>query len=48
VHRLALDSQELSKAIAEFRPKQALSADLVAKTKEIEKLAHDIAELAKG
>jgi hypothetical protein len=48
VHRLALDTQELSKAIAEFRPKQALSTDLVTKTKEIEKLAHDIAELAKG
>jgi hypothetical protein len=48
VQRLALDTQELSKAIAQFAPKQALSAELVGKTKEIEKLAHDIAELAKG
>jgi hypothetical protein len=48
VQRLALDSQELNKAIAQFGPKQALPAELVGKTKEIEKLAHDIAELAKG
>ena len=48
VQQLALDTQELSKAIAEFGPKQALSPDLVTKTREIEKLAHDIAELAKG
>ena len=48
VRRLALDSQELNKAIAQFGPKQVLPADLVDKTKEIERLAHDIAELAKG
>jgi len=48
VQRLALDTQELSKAIAQFGPKQALPAELVDKTKEIERLAHDIAELAKG
>jgi hypothetical protein len=48
VRRLALDAQELSKAIAQFGPKQALPAELVGKTKDIEKLAHDIAELAKG
>jgi hypothetical protein len=48
VQRLALDTQELSKAVAEFGPKQALSAELVGRTKEIERLAHDIAVLAKG
>jgi hypothetical protein len=48
VQRLALDTQELSNAVAQFGPKQALSSALVDKTKEIEKLAHDIAELAKG
>jgi hypothetical protein len=48
VQRLALDTQELRQAIAEFGPKQALSPDLVTKTKEIERLAHEIAELAKG
>lgn len=48
VQQLALDTQELSKAIAQFGPRQALPADLVGKTKEIERLAHDIAELAKG
>ena len=48
VQRLAMETQELTRAISEFGPKQALSAELVGKTKEIEKLAHDIAELAKG
>jgi hypothetical protein len=48
VKQLALDTQELNKAIAQFGPKQALPAELVGKTKEIEKLAHDIAVIAKG
>jgi hypothetical protein len=48
VQRLALDAQELSKAVAQFGPKQPLTADLVGKTKEIERLARDIAVLAKG
>ncbi len=48
VQRLAMETQELTRAISEFGPKQTLSAELVGKTKEIEKLAHDIAELAKG
>lgn len=48
VRQLAMDTQELSKAIAQTGPTQALPAELVGKTKEIEKLAHDIAVLAKG
>jgi hypothetical protein len=48
VLRLVSDTQELNKAVAQFGPRQPLSSDLVGKTKEIEKLAHDIAELAKG
>jgi hypothetical protein len=48
VQRLALDTQELNNAVAQFGPRQALSVELVGKTKEIEKLARDIAALAKG
>jgi hypothetical protein len=48
VLRLVSDTRELNKAVAQFGPRQALSAEMVGKTKEIEKLAHDIAELAKG
>lgn len=47
VEHLVRDTQELKKAIDEFGPTQRLSADLIGKTKEIEKLAHDIAALAK-
>jgi hypothetical protein len=48
VQQLVRSTQELKKAIEEFGPQRALSADMIGKTKEIEKLAHDIAELAKG
>lgn len=48
VQQLVRSTQELKAAIAEFGPKQPLSAQMIGKTKEIEKLAHDIAELAKG
>jgi hypothetical protein len=48
VQQLVRTTQELTKAMEGFGPKQSLSAELIGKTKEIEKLAHDIAELAKG
>jgi hypothetical protein len=48
VQQLVRSTQELKKAMEAFGPKQSLSADIIGKTKEIEKLAHDIAELAKG
>jgi hypothetical protein len=48
VQQLVRTTQELKKAMEGFGPKQPLSAEMIGKTKEIEKLAHDIAELAKG
>jgi hypothetical protein len=48
VQRLVSDTHELNNAVAQFGPKQTLSAEMIGKTKEIERLAHDIAELAKG
>jgi hypothetical protein len=48
VQQLVRNTQELQKAIEGFAPKQPLSAEMIGKTKEIEKLAHQIAELAKG
>jgi predicted RNase H-like nuclease (RuvC/YqgF family) len=48
VRQLVRDTEELKKAVEQFGPEQSLSAELVGKTKEIEKLAHDIATLAKG
>jgi hypothetical protein len=48
VQQLVRDTQELKKALEGFGPKQQLSAEMIGKTKQIEKLAHDIAELAKG
>lgn len=48
VERLVRETHELNKAIEEFGPKQPLPAEVIGKTKEIEKLAHDIAALAKG
>jgi hypothetical protein len=48
VQQLVRSTQELTKAMEGFGPKQPLSAEMIDKTKEIEKLAHDIAELAKG
>ena len=47
VQQLVRDTQELKKAIEHVGPKQQLSVELVGKTKEIEKLAHEIAALAK-
>jgi hypothetical protein len=48
VQQLVRSTQELKNAIGLFGPKQQLSAEMIGKTKEIEKLAHDIAELARG
>jgi hypothetical protein len=48
VQQLVRSTQELKKALEGFGPKQPLSVDMIGKTKEIEKLAHDIAELAKA
>jgi hypothetical protein len=48
VLQLVRDSQELKKAVEQVGPKQPLSAEMVSKTKEIEKLARSIATLAKG
>jgi hypothetical protein len=48
VQQLVRNTQELTKALEGFGPKQPLSVEMIGKTKEIEKLAHDIAELAKG
>jgi hypothetical protein len=48
VQQLVRSTQELKNAMEGFGPKQPLSAEMIGKTKEIEKLAHDIAELAKG
>jgi hypothetical protein len=48
VQQLVRTTQELKKAMEGFAPKQPLSAEMIGKTKEIEKLAHDIAELAKA
>ena len=48
VRQLVLDSHDLKKAVEQFGPGQSLSSELIGKTKEIEKLAHDIAVLAKG
>jgi hypothetical protein len=48
VQQLVRTTQELKNAMEGFGPKQPLSAEMIGKTKEIEKLAHDIAELAKG
>jgi hypothetical protein len=48
VQQLVRTTQELKNAMEGFGPKQPLSAEMIGRTKEIEKLAHDIAELAKG
>ena len=48
VQQLVRNTQELTKAMEGLGAKQPLSAEMIAKTKEIEKLAHDISELAKG
>ena len=48
VRQLVRDTQELRNAIEQFGPAQTLSVELIGKTKEIEKLAHYIAVLAKG
>jgi hypothetical protein len=48
VQQLVRDSQELKKAVEQFGPNRLSSPDMVAKTKEVEKLAHSIAALAKG
>jgi hypothetical protein len=48
VQQLVRTTQELKNAMEGFGPKRPLSAEMIGKTKEIEKLAHDIAELAKG
>lgn len=48
VQQLARDTEELKKAIEQIGPKQTLSVELIGKTREIEKLAHEIAALAKG
>ncbi len=48
VQRLVRDTQELKQGIEEIGPKQPLTLELIGKTKEIEKLAHDIAALTRG
>lgn len=48
VQQLVRDTQDLKKALEQIGPKQALPGELIGKTKEIEKLARDIAALAKG
>jgi hypothetical protein len=48
VQQLVRDTQDLKNAVEQFGSAQQLSPELVGKTKEIEKLAHDIAALAKG
>jgi hypothetical protein len=48
VQQLVRNTQELQKAMEGFGAKQPLSEEMIGKTKEIERLAHDIAELAKG
>jgi hypothetical protein len=48
VRQLVLDSHDLKKAVEQVGPAQSLTAELIGKTKEIEKLAHNIAVLAKG
>jgi len=47
VQQLVRDTQELKNAIEQVGPKQRLPGELIGKTKEIEKLAHEIAALAK-
>jgi len=47
VRQLVLDSHDLKKAM-DSAPTQSLTVELIGKTKEIEKLAHNIAVLAKG
>jgi len=48
VRQLVLDSHDLKKAVEQFGPGRSLTTELIGKTKEIEKLAHNIAVLAKG
>jgi hypothetical protein len=48
VRQLVLDSHDLKKAVEQFGSGRSLTAELIGKTKEIEKLAHNIAVLAKG
>jgi hypothetical protein len=47
VVQLVRDTQELKKSIEQVGPKQPLPAELIGNTREIEKLAHEIAALAK-
>jgi hypothetical protein len=48
VQQLVRDTQELKNAIEQLGPKQPLPAELIGKTRGIEKLARDIVVLAKG
>jgi len=48
VRQLVRDSYDLKQAIEQYGPKQTFSAEMVSKTREIERLAHSIATLAKG
>ena len=48
VQKLVSDTRDLKAAIEQAEAKKPLSAGMVDKTKEIEKLAHNIATLAKG
>jgi hypothetical protein len=48
VRQLVQDSQELKNAVERAGLKEPLSAEMVSRTKEIEKLARSIATLAKG
>jgi hypothetical protein len=47
VQQLVRNTQELKNALEQVGPKQRMPAELIGKTKEIEKLAHEIAALAK-
>jgi uncharacterized protein YlxW (UPF0749 family) len=48
VQQLVLDTKDLQAALDQAQAKNNLSAQMIDKTKEIEKLAHNIATLAKG
>ncbi len=48
VQQLVRDTKDLQVALDQAQAKNNLSAQMIDKTKEIEKLAHNIATLAKG
>ena len=48
VQQLVRETQELKQALEQVVPKLQISAEMIDKTKEIEKLAREIAALAKG